>query len=668
MMPSLIVDALRELGPRQLGLYAVYQLGVRLGYYRRVLKTASHSSPQRVSLDWLALPERDDLVELLGDDNVRQILAEADEIVAGQVRLFGSEPVPLCLSVDGPISHWTDQHSLPANSRKFWQSDIKFIWEPGRFGWAYTLGRAYYLSADERFAEAFWRKTELFLESNPPYMGPHWASAQEAALRLMALVFALRIFRDSAHTTPERTASLAAAISNHAERIPPTLVYARAQNNNHLLTEAAGLYTAGLALPGHPDATRWRTLGWRWFNRGVVDQVARDGAYAQHSANYQRLMLQVGLWVNKLANADGQALPEATRRCLRAATRWLSALLDPENGCIPNLGPNDGAYILPLTVCSFHDYRPVLRAANRAFLDRKEVDLAPGDEMTLWLVDTVSRDEETEISEAGGEPAEIPQTIRLKRHPSWAYLRAARFTGRPGHADQLHLDLWWRGLNVAQDPGTYLYNAPPPWDNALTRTQVHNTLTVNGQEQMQRAGRFLYLKRAQAAIVSQESDESGDWQRLVAQHDGYRRLGVTHRRSVTGYETGRWVVDDRLLTSGSRATDHENSSYEVCLHWLLPDWSWEVDEAEGDRFVLYLVSPYGPLKLTLAIKNAGEQNHNESQVQLARAGELIYGSGEVDSTWGWSSPTYGDKIPALALRWKLRGLIPLSLRSEWLFP
>ena len=33
--------------------------------------------------------------------------------------------------------------------------------------------------------------------------------------------------------------------------------------------------------------------------------------------------------------------------------------------------------------------------------------------------------------------------------------------------DQLHLDLWWRGLNIAQDAGTYLYNADPPWDNPL---------------------------------------------------------------------------------------------------------------------------------------------------------------------------------------------------------
>ena len=55
------------------------------------------------------------------------------------------------------------------------------------------------------------------------------------------------------------------------------------------------------------------------------------------------------------------------------------------------------------------------------------------------------------------------------------------------------MDLWWRGLNIAQDAGTYLYNADPPWDNSLTTALVHNTVTVNGRDQFTRAGRFLYL-------------------------------------------------------------------------------------------------------------------------------------------------------------------------------
>jgi len=34
--------------------------------------------------------------------------------------------------------------------------------------------------------------------------------------------------------------------------------------------------------------------------------------------------------------------------------------------------------------------------------------------------------------------------------------------------------------------------------------------------------------------------------------------------------------------------------------------------------------------------------------QLVRAGELLAGEGDISPTWGWISPTYSVKIPALS--------------------
>ena len=128
---------------------------------------------------------------------------------------------------------------------------------------------------------------------------------------------------------PGADGACARAVADHAARIPPTLVYARAQNNNHLLSEAAGLYTAGLALPDHPQAAHWRELGWKWLNHAFQRQIAADGTYTQHSTNYHRLMLQAALWVHALP-APG---PSLAQRTLQASwlprPRWLHALLDP---------------------------------------------------------------------------------------------------------------------------------------------------------------------------------------------------------------------------------------------------------------------------------------------------------------------------------------------------
>ncbi|HEX7976702.1 MAG TPA: alginate lyase family protein [Anaerolineales bacterium] len=704
---TLALKALHELGPQQVGLYAWYQFALRSGYLRlRTPVVGSFPSPQAgaevemgaasqppPAVLLFPLPTRENLAALLGEAGRAGLLAEADEIASGQVRLFGGPPVALKLAPPGLLRHWTaaelrtESNALPVFSAEAASQmgefpDIKYIWEPARFSWAFTLGRAYRLSGDERYPDAFWRCAETFLQANPPNLGLNWVSAQEVALRLIAFAFARQVFSASPHTTPQRAARLELAIAAHAARIPPTLAYARAQNNNHLLTEAAGLYTAGLLLPGHPAAARWRGLGWRWFNRGLQTQIAADGAYVQQSANYHRLMLQAALWVAQLAGSRDQALPEATRQKLAQATRWLLALLDPVTGRVPNLGPNDGAYILPLSTGPFFDYRPVLQAAAQAFLGARPFEPGIWDEMPLWLNGEGPGPEEraeqpdlqhlTSDAEAQIVRPASPHVLRSPSGESWAYLRLAHFTARPGHADQLHLDLWWRGLNVAQDAGAFLYNTPAPWDNALARTAVHNTVSLNGRDQMNRAGRFLFLDWAQARVVSYQRAEDGAWERLLGEHDGYRRLGAIHQRAVER-RAHRWRITDTLLKiEGPRLRDSTASedlqSYTCDLHWLLPDWPFDLQEMEDQGPMIILHSPLG--QVTLGFRPGPDivPLSQISKIQIARAGKLLHGEGPASPTAGWASPTYGCKVPALSVDIISAGPLPVSLVTEFTFP
>jgi hypothetical protein len=660
--------ALRELGFKSVGLYALYEIGLWTGHFKRSIKDENQSPGVDLSSfvlrSFLPLPSRQELVSVIGKQGLEQLLGEADEIVSGKVRLFGEMPVELELLPPRPLVHWTS-YEHPRKRRlgvSETEPDIRIVWEHGRFGWAYVLARAYHLTGDERYSEAFWEFTSRFLSANPPYSGAHWVSAQEAALRLIALVFTWHIFRQSPNTTPERNTLLGRAIAAHARRIPPTMVYARAQNNNHLLSEAAGLVTAAIALPEHSQSKRWQQLGWDWFNRGLKEQVADDGAYIQHSTNYHRLMLQLALWMNLLAHVQKRSLPPSTVEPLKAATRWLLAMTDLNSGRVPNLGPNDGSYVQPLTTLPLQDYRPVLQAASRAFLGQNAFPPNGGDELSFWM----------NVGDIGVPPSAeksiptIKEIIHSPQGDSWAYLRAAHFKSRPGHADQLHLDLWWRGVDLTQDAGTYLYNALPPWDNSLGSARVHNTLVVNETDQMTHAGRFLWLDWAQAQVVELKHAEDGSWVSLAAQHNGYRRFGISHRRTATAHRGGSWVILDDLLAVGRVRHD----LVKIELNWLLPDWSWKVDECKGSSFEISIKSVHGWITLRVKIKN----NHQVSNLishptlNIIRAGVLEYGVGEVSSVWGWTSPTYGHKEPALSIRIKDQGILPLSMISEWQFP
>lgn len=651
----LALKASQELGFARSFWYLIYQLGLQSGHYCR---TGNRKGYERLDYPLASpyrLPERSQLEALLKagfTDEITSLIAEADEIAAGKVRLFGGPPVPLNLKPADASRHWTVYEGHPET---WGVEDIKFIWEPARFNWVYTLGRAYHLTGNETYAAAFWRQFEFFLAENPPDRGPNWSSAQEVALRILSWLFAARAFERSPHTTTKNVQLLAGAVAAHARRIPATLSYSLAQNNNHLITEALGMYAAGCALPDHPRAGSWRKQGWRWLNRALTGQIRPGGTYTQHSMNYHRLMLHAALQ----AVIFGTPYPKITHQRLASAARWLLAQIDWETGQAPNLGSNDGANILPLAPGGFHDFRPVAQAACRAFLGQPAFPPGPWDELCLWL--KLPFNQKTPLLDRPESRAiQSPGSVhRLGDRNNWASIRAVHFTERPSHADQLHVDLWWRGENIAKDAGTFRYTAADPWNNTLSRTCVHNTVEINGQDQMLRAGRFLWLDWAQAQLLNTQANKP---QCITAQHDGYRRFGVLHRRELKQDDDNHWTITDHLLEKDSRR--HDRAARPVksfFLHWLLPDWPWEFKEEK-----IALRHPAGR-KVTLKIKPVFSESVKAAPVQysLVRAGKPLIGPKDVNPVLGWYSPSYNLKIPALSFSMTVQAPVPLILLSEW---
>ena len=645
--PRILIKALLQLGPRRLALYARYQIGLRSGYYRRRTPIqCNFGEAPKTTPAWPLIP-------VPAKEDLRRMAAAGS---LDQACLLSGPDLPPLLSPSIPAAHWIEYELR----RRPWgeQGDPKFIWEPARFDWAYTLARSYVLTGDERFPDIFWKSFEAFLEANPPNAGPNWSSGQEIALRLIALTFAGGAFAPAKSSTPERMAHLAAAITAHAQRIPITMVYARSQDNNHLVSEAAGLITAGLLFPGLAEAERWLSLGRRWLEAALRSQIAADGEYCQHSANYHRLMLQLALWCRAILRRQALDLSTEVLAKLASATRWLARLLDRQSGRVPNLGANDGAHVQPLAA-SFEDYRPVVQAAARVFLGGPCLPPGSWDELSLWLGERI-----TEVTNSPFQRVDIQASadecsgcnlVRLEGRNSWAMLRAARFTNRPSHADQLAVDLWWCGLNLAQDAGTYRYTAPPPWDNALASVRVHNTISVDDQQPMLRTGRFLWLDWDQAVIEEIGGTEAGErW--VSARRLGYAKLGVLHQRTLRLFPPDNWEVEDQLLPS-SRRPPREHA---YRLHWLLPDWPWSLDPAD---LALELASPWGSIRLSVEIERG-----IRARTTLARCGERLAGEGAVQPVDGWISPNYGLKRPALSWSIEVDSPPPVILRTRWELP
>jgi asparagine synthase (glutamine-hydrolysing) len=555
--------------------------------------------------------------------NPKTAVKEAERIRNGELKYFAHRFVKTGFPPDW---HKDPFSGIKVNPRRHWSeisdegnTDIKFVWEASRFGMVYTLVRAYAATGDDAFPRTFWRLIESWAEANPPNTGPNWMDGQEAALRLMAWTFGFYAFLDTAPATPERIAQFTVLVAAHADRIYKNIDHAISTRSNHAISEGFGLWMAGLLFPELKEAEKYRMLGAQVLEQEAMAQIFPDGSYSMYSLNYHRFVLHLYLYAMRLAELNQSSFSHLLFQRVSASLDCLSLLIDPETGRMPVYGSNDGALVLPLNNCDFTDYRPLLQLGS--YLTKKHFVFEPGpwDEDLFWLYGKgpLSQRERLRGSEKSQSSFPHGGIYLLHDTGSKAVIRCTDFTSRPSHADQLHVDLWLDGQNIACDAGTYLYSGGGLWRNGLAHTSAHNTVTVDGRDQMKMLTRFTWTNWSRGTVLQRDRNV---WQ---GEHNGYKRLAdpVSHRRTVLSLAEDRWLVVDHLTGK---------QPHHYALHWLLDDVPYE----QGETSVLLAVDS-GKCKVQTGL--------------LAGNAMFSVVRGDPKSRRGWRSRYYGDKEPAISI-------------------
>lgn len=512
----------------------------------------------------------------------------------------------------------------------FDNGDIKIIWEPSRFGFTFSLVRAYWRTGDSRYAEMFWSLVEDWRDRNPPQLGVNWKCGQEIGFRVMAWCFGLYGFLRAESTTAQRVASLAQMIAVSGARINANIDYALSQNNNHGISEATGLLTIASLFPEFDRSAQWKETGRRLLESQAGQLIYDDGAFAQHSSNYHRVMLHDYIWAMRLAENQDQPLSADLSQRISNAGRFLYQIQDDQNGSVPNYGQNDGALVLPLNNCDSPDFRPVLQATQFLTTGKRCYSPGPWDEDLLWLFGPESLDSPIETNPRVDFQARQGGCYTMRTSDTLLFARCPAFRHRPAHADLLHVDLWWRGQNIALDAGTFSYNLDSSSGDPLSKTGAHNTVTIDQCDQMDRVGRFLWLPWAKAEAHRLQKSDEGNLTYLELTHDGYQRLDAPafHTRAVLRVQNS-WLIIDRLTSS---------AEHEYRLHWLLMD-APIVNQGETN---LTLDTSDGPYYM-----QAGSSAEEQSS-SIVRADDA--------SLRGWRAPYYNRLEPALSLELRTRAV------------
>ena len=232
-----------------------------------------------------------------------QTIADADTICTRTVRLLGADRLDLAAFVNshGVESripwHWDVLSEYQWDKRTYHKkiaipydrADIKVPWELSRCQHLPSVGIAYLVTGNPRYATEIITQIEDWIDANPPGYGVNWACTMDIAIRAVNWLWAYNLIVSSASLGDAFVMKFLASLISHARHITRNIErYAGGITTNHTLANYVGLLYLGLTLPEFPEAERWTADGMNGIEDCMKLQVLPDGADFENSIAYHR--------------------------------------------------------------------------------------------------------------------------------------------------------------------------------------------------------------------------------------------------------------------------------------------------------------------------------------------------------------------------------------------
>jgi hypothetical protein len=402
--------------------------------------------------------------------------------------------------------HWLDIPDLSEAA-----GDIKYVWEKSRFSYLYALVRYdYHFQKDQ--SETVLQEIESWIQANPTNRGPNWRCSQEISLRVLNWLFVLQYYKYTPALTEKRFQQIMHSIYWQLKHVYANIDFSRiAVRNNHAITETLMLYLGGLLFPFFPEAASWKTRGKAWFEQEIEYQIYEDGTFLQFSHNYHRVVIQLLTKALYLAELNGERFKEVVYERARKSLNYLYQCTEKSNGHLPNYGANDGALFFKLNDCSYRDYRPQLNALYYFFSRDSLFQEDDLQEDIDWYSSRLKQQKTTDFQLEQHQLNEFPNGgyYTMRDADSFTFIKCGSYKDRPSHADNLHIDIWYKGENILRDAGTYQYNTTPELVRYFNGTSAHNTVTIGDKDQMLKGPRFIWFnwsKALSAELIERTND------------------------------------------------------------------------------------------------------------------------------------------------------------------
>ena len=548
--------------------------------------------------------------------------------------------------------------------------DARMNWELNKHFQFAILAKNYYATLDSKYLDELIELFNDWNDKNPFLWGISWVSAIEIAERSMNWCYMYAFLYGALHkeiTNVEADKinallpSVRIGIINMADYISHH--YSQFSSaNNHLIVEISAVLHAGIMFNYKP----WITLAESILTREIFLQNYSDGINKEESEYYQTFEMEVLALDLRLLRLNDIEPSRPWDKLLKSMSRYISNSIGDHDEIISFGDDDDGRIIDFHGGCNHFKYTLELMSL---LLDERYTELSltnsddnntnmfssPISETVLWLFSkediikskdkSYYRRNTSVVRPEGGmtvfrtsdENDTIPDILIGIDHAPLGYGSIAAH----GHSDALSFQMFADGTRIFADPGTYIYHCDTESRNEFRRTSRHNTVCINGIDQSEMLGPFLWGRKAECTLDGFTSSEDID--EVMASHNGYAPIKHTRKFTFKKKEV-ILLIEDWLTKDGEPFVPDDSNK--ALFNLLL-----------GEKASL------SPLDSNVKTDNASEINIASKKFSTYKFEtttgiikvkvEFVSGFGEVTNTQKDLSTEYGIKNPAPAIEAKI---------------
>lgn len=433
--------------------------------------------------------------------------------------------------------------------------DIEWCYMLNRHKFWVDLGKAYLLTADEKYAKEFVDQATHWIDNNPleDALKKYSWRRIEAGIRCENWIKSFEYFKNSKYITSEFLSKFLNSLYQHAQYINNSFSNF-SKTSNWGVIEFQGLFNVSQFLTEFKENKKWETDALNNLSTCIQLQILEDGTHWEQSPMYHNEVFHCFMNVNLLAQRNHIILPEIvvqkTKQMALANVQW-----QKPNYHEPLLGDSDDNDLRSfLTLSSFLFNDSILKSRAFKTLDYENFFIM-GKENSI-IYENLAGQQPDFLSAYQQSSGDFYMRSSWKENSTYTGFHLKKLGCGHGHDNLLHFTLFANDKDYLVDGGRYTY-VENQWREFFKNNKSHNTLSVDNLTNSIYSDSWSNSFEARSQGVFTKIESSFDY--AEAENTAYKRLidPVSIKRRLLFIKPNIWVLFDSFSTKG----EHKFSQY-----------------------------------------------------------------------------------------------------------